>query len=177
MLCELLEAHPNIAMTRRTNFWTLYLNQFGDLGRAENFERCLAEMMAFRRMQIFCPDPHRLRREFERGEKSYTRLFELLQIQRAERLGKTRWGDKSLNSERFAGAILAAYPGAKMIHIIRDPRDRCASLISHRGVARTEAVSVGSRHWLPFPDYISSTASTPRSARPLRTSCPICAAR
>jgi hypothetical protein len=147
-LCELLEAHLNIAMTRRTNFWTFYLNRFGNLGCAENFERCLAEMMAFRRMQILRPDPDRLRREFEQGEKSYTRLFELLQTQRAERLGKTRWGDKSLDAESHADKIFAAYDHARMIHILRDPRDRCASVITHRGIERKEAVSVGTSHWL-----------------------------
>lgn len=148
LLCELLEAHPSIAMTRRTNFWSFYFNRFGDLGRSENLNRCLQEMMSFRRMQVLQADPDRLLREFESGETSYASLFELLQKHRAERLGKSRWGDKSLNSERYADTIFAAYPTAKMIHVIRDPRDRCASLITHRRAGRGRSVSAGTAQWL-----------------------------
>jgi hypothetical protein len=51
-------------------------------------------------------------------------LFGLLHEHYAERAGKTRWGDQTGLIERYADQILAAYPGAKMIHMIRDPRDR-----------------------------------------------------
>ena len=135
-LGELLEFHPRIAMTRRTNFWSYYNDRFGDLSDPENFERCLTEIQRNSRMQRLQPQPDRLRQEFSQGEQSYPRLFALLCEHNMERLGKVRWGDKSLGSERYADTILTAYPTAKMIHIIRDPRDRYASQFSHRGVGR-----------------------------------------
>jgi hypothetical protein len=146
-LGELLEAHPNIAMSRRTNFWSYYLNRFGDLRQPENFERCLAEMMKNSRIQRLQPQPDRLRSEFSLGEPTYARLFTLLEIHNMERLGKSRWGDKSLAAEGYADTILAAYPKAKMIHVIRDPRDRYASQFTHRGVGRGQ-LGAGAALWL-----------------------------
>jgi hypothetical protein len=146
-LGELLEAHPNIAMSRRTNFWSYYLNRFGDLSHPQNFERCLAEMMRNSRIQRLQPQPDRLRREFSQGEPTYARLFALLQVHNMERLGKSRWGDKSLGAEGYADIVMTAYPKAKMIHIIRDPRDRYASQFSHRGVGKGQ-LGAGVALWL-----------------------------
>ena len=146
-LGELLEAHPHIAITRRTNFWSYYYNRFGDLSRPENFESCLVEMMRNTRMQRLQPQPEHLRRDFPQGEPTYARLFALMQEHNRQRLGKSRWGDKSLGSERYADIILTAYPEAKMIHIIRDPRDRYASQFNHRGVGKGELGS-GVALWL-----------------------------
>ena len=146
-LCELLEAHPHIAMSRRTNFWSYFFNRYGDLSNPQNFERCLAAMMRFTRMQRLQPQPEHLRREFFQGEASYARLFALVQEQNARRLGKLRWGDKSLNSEQHADTILAAYPTAKLIHVIRDPRDRHASAMTHRRIGKGKTAA-GTALWL-----------------------------
>ena len=127
LLYALLASHPNLAMTRRTNLWTYFYNQFGDLSQPENLDRCLAQMMRYKRLVVLKPDAQRIRREFLQGECTYGRLFELLQRHHAERLAKPRWGDKSLNTDRFTDHIFAAYPNARMLHIIRDPRDRYAS--------------------------------------------------
>ena len=99
-------------MTRRTNLWTHFYGQYGDLGHPKNFERCLAMMLRYKRIVRLQPDPERVRREFYQGEPSYARLFALLESHYAERQGKTRWGDKSLNTERYADLIFDAYPQA-----------------------------------------------------------------
>ena len=59
-----------------------------------------------------------------------------MQRQLMERRGCSRWGDKSLGSERFAPTIMSAYPTAQMVHVLRDPRDRYASHKHHRGLSR-----------------------------------------
>ena len=127
LIYALLASHPNIAMTRRTNMWAYFYDRYGDLGRKNNFEHCLAAMLRYKRLLVLKPEPDRIRREFWRGEPTYGRLFALFHQHYAARLGKHRWGDKSLNTERFVNAIFATYPAAKMIHMIRDPRDRYAS--------------------------------------------------
>jgi hypothetical protein len=147
LLGELLEEHPEIAVTRRINFWSFYYNRYGDLGKPDNLDRCLADMMRYSRIKRLQPQPERLRAEFRKGEMTYARLFALLQEQNARRLGKSRWADKSLNSERYAGTIMAAYPTAKMVHIIRDPRDRFASQLTHRGAKRGK-IGGGTSLWL-----------------------------
>lgn len=137
LIYALLASHPRIAMSRRTNMWTHYYKQYGDLSQLENFERCLAMMLRYKRLLKLNPDEQRIRREFLQGEPTYGRLFALLEQHFAEQNGKPRWGDKSLNTERYAAEIFAAYPGARILHMIRDPRDRYASSLTRwKGVMR-----------------------------------------
>ena len=147
LMYALLASHPNIAMTRRTNLWTHFYGQYGDLADDANLERCLAMMMRYRRLQLLQPDPERLRRDFRSGARTYPRLFALLEEQYAERLGRARWGDKSLNTERYTDEIIDAYPGVRMLHMIRDPRDRYASSKT-RWETRRGGVGAGTAEWL-----------------------------
>jgi hypothetical protein len=136
LIYALLASHPNIAMFRRTYMWTYFYNRYGDLARPENFERCMRAMMRYKRILTIQPDFERIRRDFQQGEPSYPRLFALFGEQYAERAGKARWGDKSLNTERHADEIFAAYPTARILHMMRDPRDRYASARARWKVSR-----------------------------------------
>ena len=147
LIYALLASHPNIAMTRRTNMWTHYYNQYGDLGQPENFERCLMMMLRYKRLIKLNPNPERIRQEFYQGEPTYARLFALLEQHFAEQVGKPRWGDKSLNTERFTAEIFASYPNAKIIHMLRDPRDRYSSSLTRWKVSRG-GIGAGTGVWL-----------------------------
>ena len=171
-------------MTRRTNLWTYFYNRHGDLSQMENFERCLAMMMQYKRLRLLNPDPERIRREFLAGEKTYPRLFALLEEHFAESQGKQRWGDKSLNTERFVDPILAAYPGAKMIHMMRDPRDRFASAKT-RWKSMKGLVGAGTAMWLQsahlarrnqarFPDQYLIIRYETLAAQPEKTLQEVC---
>jgi hypothetical protein len=120
----MLSSHPNLVLTRRTRMWTRFYNRYGDLGDSDNFDRCLAAMLQHKPMQALEPDPDRIRREFWQGPPTYGRLFALFHEHHAERLGKARWGDQLGLVERYADPIFSAYPAARMIHMIRDPRHR-----------------------------------------------------
>lgn len=120
-----LSVHPDIALTRRTYMWNRYYNQYGDLSALQNFECCLKAMLASKGIRALDPDPERIRSEFQQGPATYARLFALFHEQHARSLGKRRWGDQLGFVERFAGPIFEAYPAARMIQMIRDPRDRC----------------------------------------------------
>jgi hypothetical protein len=134
-----LQSHPNISIPAvGSNMWTYFYNQYGDLNQTKNFERCLDAMLHYKHVQFLEPDAERIRREFWEGEPTYARLFALFQLQHAEREGKPRWGDQTGVIERYAGQIFAAYPAARMLHMIRDPRDRYAGslALSPNGKAR-----------------------------------------
>ena len=147
LLFALLASHPRLAMTRRTNLWTYFYDQFGDLGVAENRDKCIDTMMRYKRLAVLEPDEERLRRDFLDGPPTYARLFALLEQQHADRLGKPRWGDKSLHTERYASPIFAAYPEARILHMMRDPRDRYASVLA-RWKSRRGGVGAGMAEWL-----------------------------
>jgi hypothetical protein len=147
LMYALLASHPNLAMTRRTNLWRYFYGQYGDLGEPANLDRCLSTLLRYRRIVVLEVDPERLRRDFEAGEPTYERLFWLVEQQVADRAGKPRWGDKSLHTERYAGRIIAAYPGARILHMVRDPRDRFASVLVRWKVRRGD-VGAGTAAWL-----------------------------
>lgn len=144
----LLASHRNIALSSKaSNLWTYFYNQYGSLAQRENFERCLTAMLKYNHVQALNPNPERIRREFAEGEPTYARLFALVHEHYAEQLGKPRWGDRSTYVERFADEIYEAYPSVKILHMIRDPRDRYASSITRwqRGEGK---VGGGAARWL-----------------------------
>jgi hypothetical protein len=147
LLYALLASHPNIAMTRRTNLWPFFYHQYGNLANHQNLDRLLTAWKTYRRVWVLNPDLDAIKEEFYKGETSYTRLFALLWEQFAARMSKPRWGDKSLNTERYADVIFRAYPGARILHIVRDPRDRFASALKRWKVIRG-GVGSGAGMWL-----------------------------
>ena len=58
------------------------------------------------------------------GPRTYASLFSLFLDHWAARQGKPRWGVQTGLIERYADPIFAATPDAKIIHMVRDPRDR-----------------------------------------------------
>jgi len=129
LIYALLASHPRLAMTRRMNWWSYFYDRFGDLRDDRNLDRCLETMSRYRRHQRLQPDFARLRADFVAGERSYGRLLELLERQHAQRIGRPRWGDKSLHTERYAERVFGSFPAARILHMIRDPRDRYASVV------------------------------------------------
>lgn len=125
LLAAILGSHSRIAIPIvGSNLWTYFSDQFGDLADERNLDRCLAALRAYKHARFLEPDLERVRRDMRVGEASYASLFALIHEQFAERAGKPRWGDQTGLIERYADQVLAAYPGAKMIHMLRDPRDR-----------------------------------------------------
>lgn len=142
-----LSSHPRLAISRRTYMWTRFYNRYGDLREPGNFERCLAAILAHKPTWALKPDPYRIRQEFWQGEPTYARLFALFHQHYAEQLGRPRWGDQLGFVEHYAGVIFDAYPDARMIHMIRDPRERYgASVTAER--RRTGAVGAATAGWL-----------------------------
>jgi hypothetical protein len=129
LLFALLGSHPNISMVRRTNMFRWFHGRFGDLSDPVNFERCLDTMLRYERLSPLQPDPDRIRREFVAGDHTYGYLFDRLHSHHAERMGRPRWGDKSLHTEHHAAAVFSEFPDARMIQVMRDPRDRHASVM------------------------------------------------
>jgi len=125
LLSALLASHPRISVPAvGSNLWTLFYGRFGDLADSANLERCLSEMLRYKHVRFLAHDLDRVRRDLAAGPPTYARLFALVQEQHAERAGKPRWGDQTGLIEGYADAVLAAYPDAVMLHMIRDPRDR-----------------------------------------------------
>lgn len=146
LMFALLTSHPHISMTRRTNYWRYIDQKFGDLSQDHNFEACLDVMKRYKRMVAIGLDWDRIETEFKKGPATYGRLYELMQNQQAAQDGKRRWGDKSLLNERYAERIFDSFPDARIIHMLRDPRDRYASVLA-RWKVRRGGVGAGMGEW------------------------------
>jgi len=146
LLGEILETHPEVSMTRRTRFWSDHAGRHGALTDTASIDRALDEMLKAPRMAVLEPDRDRLHAELGGVAPTYPRLFELLQLQLMEKRGRHRWGDKSLSAEQYAPEIFAAFPDARMVHVLRDPRDRFASQKHHRNESRG-GVGAGAALW------------------------------
>jgi Sulfotransferase family len=147
LMYALLASHADVSMVRRTNMWRYFHGRYGDLAEPANRERCLAAMVGYRRMRHLQPDPDRIRREFLQGAPTYGRLFALFHQHHAERAGARRWGDKSLHTEHYADRVFAEFPDARIIHMIRDPRDRYASACNRHG-QELSRVGAATGRWL-----------------------------
>lgn len=143
MLAELTP----VAFTRRTYMWRLFYNRYGDLGSQGNLDRCLAAMLDHPPIAALQPDTARIRQEFSQGPATYARLFALFHRQNALRCGVRRWGDQMGMVEQFADPIFAAYPDARMIHMVRDPRTRYAT-VAGRNRVRQGKVGIETARWL-----------------------------
>lgn len=147
LLYMLLASHPRIMMVRRTNLWRWFDGKFGDLSDPGNLARCLDVMVRYERLSALSPDPATIIPEFKAGKPTYGRLFEILFSQQAARLGVPRWGDKSLHTELSADRVFSEWPGARMIQVVRDPRDRYVSVLGRADVGTSRNISIVAR-WL-----------------------------
>jgi hypothetical protein len=175
-----LTSHSRIAIPAvGSNMWTYFYGQFGDLADPANFERCLTALLSYKHVKFLKPDPERIRSEFWQGAPSYARLFDLFLIHFAEREGKPRRGAQTGLIERYVDQLIEAYDGVKIVHMLRDPRDRYLASIElwpdGRGraggaTARWQySTRLAERHMHRYPDQflivrfedlINSTAPT-----------------
>ena len=147
LMYALLSSHSRLSMVRRTNMWRWFYGKFGDLGDAGNLDRAITALSQYKRLAPLEPDWDRVRREFALGLPTYGALFELVHRHHAARVGRARWGDKSLHSEYFANAIFDEFPDARVIHMVRDPRDRYAS-IANRYDHESKGIPSATGRWM-----------------------------
>jgi hypothetical protein len=147
LLYALLASHPEISMVRRTNMWRWFDRRYGDLSDPSNLERCLHDMLRYERLLVLQPEVEKIRAAFLDGPATYGRLFSIFHEQHAARRGRRRWADKSLHTEYAADRVFAELPGAKMIQLLRDPRDRHAS-VTRRYEGNPKGIGAVTGRWL-----------------------------
>jgi hypothetical protein len=138
LLRRLVDAHPDVAITRETH-WITKLLEGEDAVSADSpvTPEVLARLRThpkFTRMEV---DGSALDRLVSReGPVSYadfvTRVFDLY----GEARGKRLVGDKVPDYVRNLPLLHRLWPEAKFVHLIRDGRDVCSSMLTRERFAR-----------------------------------------
>ena len=159
LLRTMLNAHPELAIPHETRILVDGYRRraaWGDLGDPER-RRAVAQWVVEREVSQY-------RRLHEDAGELVARMvaapptigsvlgagFRLY----AERNGKARWGDKRPSLVLHLGAVLAMFPDAQYVNVVRDPRAAVASIRR-----------VGRRHGWPAHGVPGGTDSWERSVR------------
>ena len=113
-----LGAHPGITMVRHIELWTRLRgwHAAGPAGRARVLEALTTGRAA--RLEL---DPERLSRS---ASGSFADLVRELGRQLCDRAGASRWGLQEALLEFEADQVMRETPDARIIGLVRDPRDR-----------------------------------------------------
>lgn len=143
LLQYMLRSHPNISLpTGESHFLIPLYRQraaYGDMSQRENIQRVLYEMHR-RSTEFIETDLHGLKfdvdalaaRLAEAGCRTLPQLFDAFFTLNAEGEDKRRWGDKTPYYVLHIPLILEMFPGAQIIHLIRDGRDVALSMFARK---------------------------------------------
>jgi len=150
-LRHVLDRHPSLSVCGETRFFAeVYKRRwlFGDLANPENRRRLVEQYLSTARMRRLGLDLHEMKEKLLREATSYRALFTAILEYYAESHGKQRLGEKTPHHAFHAETLCQWYPGAAIIHMVRDPRDVVASL--QRMPWAPDSVVSNASMWLLF---------------------------
>jgi len=131
LLRHMLNRHERLAIALETQFYTYAYRRrraFGDLGRLEARRRFVAEYLATERVPRSGLRMEGLEERLLRDARSYPALLRSLMEHFAHTEGKPRYGEKSPPHALFTETLCRWFPGAAIVHLLRDPLEVVASL-------------------------------------------------
>jgi hypothetical protein len=132
LLRNMINRHPAIAICTETDFHHLVYKRrraFGSFGDLQNRRRLVKEYLSTQRVKRLGLQLPELEQTLLREGTSYEALFASLLRFYARVHGKRRCGEKTPRHALFTETLCQWYPGARIIHLLRDPRDVVASLL------------------------------------------------
>lgn len=134
MLQCMLNAHPRLACPAETRFMIPAYERrkhSGDMRVLANREKLADGMLnnKYRHLQDLGVDKAVLREAMVNSAGTLGSFCAAPYEAFAKQNGKERWGDKHPRYTRHVDMLLDLFPGAQIVHLIRDPRDGVESLM------------------------------------------------
>jgi hypothetical protein len=130
LLRRIVDAHPDIAITRETHWITQLLEEDGFSPDAPVTHELLSRLCTYRKFTRMGVDRAELDRLVSREEPaSYAELVIVIFDLYGQAQGKRLVGDKVPAYVQSIALLHRLWPGARFVHLIRDGRDVCLSLL------------------------------------------------
>jgi Sulfotransferase family len=143
LLRGILGSHPDVAIyPSDLPLWTQFYEQYRtqNLNSWETRKQLLDEINAHPKAEnligLIDKVEDNLNQLSNKRSINFGVIVEQLLREYAKAQGRSRWGLKTPYNEFFADAIFSTYPKAKIVQILRDPRDVAVSIQS-RGWSKT----------------------------------------
>ena len=133
LLQVMLHSHPRIAIPPETRFLLPTYRErlrFGDLSHEAN-RRALGDFIVRTKGHRFADlrlDRDATVGEIVQGPPTLGSAVGIVLRAYAQRFGRPRWGDKRPAYYNYIDVVMRLFPDAKIVHVVRDPRDCVASL-------------------------------------------------
>jgi hypothetical protein len=131
LLRVLLNRHPAFGLCDETYFgYYVYGRRrvFGDLSDPQLRALAIRKYLETHRMQRLGLDLGQLASQLQSAGTSYRAFLATILHAYAESMSKPRGGEKTPHHAWLAPTLMDWFPSAKVIHLVRDPRDVAASL-------------------------------------------------
>jgi hypothetical protein len=131
----MINQHPEIGVPQESHAYNHFYNirhLYGDLAVRHNQELLLKDIVTFGDVRLWSPalDIQDANRKI--SGPGFGAVFDAIMTSWANGQGKSCWGEKTPSHVDFVDPILADFPDIKIVHITRDPRDVCLSMIRAR---------------------------------------------
>lgn len=131
LLRMMLDSHPEVAVPLDVvGLWADYedrLAEYGDLSSQDDVRRLVRDLVAEERIRLWEADLDEPAVLSQLDGARYPDVIAAFYRAYARSRGKSRWGDKDPGNMTRLDRVLAWFPDARILHIIRDGRDACLS--------------------------------------------------
>jgi hypothetical protein len=133
LLRMMLDSHPEVAIPLdTTGLWARYeqrLDEFGSLSEVESRRRLVESILSDERIRLW-ETPLTVDDVLDASRRpGFPGMIEGFHRAYAGARGKSRWGDKDPGNMVRLHLVLGWFPDARIVHIVRDGRDSCLSLL------------------------------------------------
>ena len=135
LLSRMINAHPSIGVPQESHVYNQFFDLrhlYGPLTERENQVRLLNDICSFGFVRHWSPAPVVSDAINRISGPGFGAVFDALMVSWAVLQGNSGWGEKTPHHINYVDPLLASFPDAKIVHIVRDPRDACMSMIRAR---------------------------------------------